>query len=180
LALALAGEATFVARSVDVDVDHLATTLKRAGEHKGTAFVEIYQNCNIFNDGVFEYTTDKVVKADNLLYLEHGKPLVFGQDQNRGIRLKGLVPEVVQLGNGISANELIVHDEQAPEPYLAFLLSRMTYPEFPECVGVLRCVQRPTYDEQLQAEIEEAVRREGAGKLDELLAGSETWEIPSR
>jgi 2-oxoglutarate ferredoxin oxidoreductase subunit beta len=177
LALALAAEATFVARTVDVDVDHLAATLKRAGEHKGAAFVEIYQNCNIFNDGVFEYATDKVVKADNLLYLEHGKPLVFGQDQNRGIRLKGLTPEVVKLGNGTAPDQLLVHDERSAEPYLAFLLSRMTFPDFPECVGVLRCVERPTYDRQVLDEIEEATRRGGAGDLDELLAGPETWEV---
>jgi 2-oxoglutarate/2-oxoacid ferredoxin oxidoreductase subunit beta len=177
LALALAAEATFVARTVDVDVDHLAATLKRAGEHKGTAFVEIYQNCKIFNDGVFEYATDKVVKADNLVYLEHGKPLVFGQDQNRGIRLKGLAPEIVALGNGTAVEQLLVHDERADEPHLAFLLSRMTYPDFPECVGVLRCVDRPTHDGLVLGEIEEAIRREGAGDLDELLAGEETWEV---
>jgi 2-oxoglutarate ferredoxin oxidoreductase subunit beta len=177
LALALAAEATFVARTVDVDVDHLTATLRRAGEHKGAAFVEVYQNCKVFNDGVFEYATDKVVKSDNLLYLEHGKPLLFGQDQNRGIRLRGLTPEVVSTGNGTDARELLVHDEQAVEPYLAFLLSRMTYPDFPECVGVFRCVERPTHDELVEGEIEQAVRREGAGTLDELLAGEDTWEI---
>jgi 2-oxoglutarate ferredoxin oxidoreductase subunit beta len=177
LALALAAEATFVARTVDVDVDHLAATLKRAGEHRGAAFVEVYQNCNIFNDGVFEYATDKVVKADNLLYLEHGKPLVFGQDQTRGIRLRGLAPEIVTLGNGTTADQLLVHDEGAEEPYLAFLLSRMSFPAFPECVGVLRSVQRPTYDKLVFDEIAEATRLEGEGDLDELLAGEETWEV---
>jgi 2-oxoglutarate ferredoxin oxidoreductase subunit beta len=177
LALALAAEATFVARTVDVDVDHLAATLRRAGEHKGAAFVEVYQNCKVFNDGVFEYATDKVVKSDNLLYLEHGKPLVFGQDQNRGIRLRGLAPEVVTLTNGTKAEDLLVHDERAEEPHLAFLLSRMAFPDFPECVGVLRCVERPTYDGLVLGEIEEAVRREGAGDLDELLEGEETWEV---
>jgi 2-oxoglutarate/2-oxoacid ferredoxin oxidoreductase subunit beta len=163
---------------VDVDVDHLAAALKRAGEHKGAAFVEIYQNCNIFNDGVFEYATDKVVKADNLLYLEHGKPLVFGQDQNQGIRLRGLAPEVVALGNGTTPDQLLVHDEGAEEPYLAFLLSRMTYPDFPECVGVLRSVRRPTHDGLVRAEIEEAIRREPPADLDALLEGEETWDVP--
>ncbi len=178
LALALAAEATFVARAVDVDVDHLAATLKRAGEHKGAAFVEVYQNCKVFNDGVFEYATDKVVKADSLLYLEHGKPLVFGQDQNRGVRLRGLTPEVVTLGNGTRTEELLVHDER--DPGLAFLLARMAYPEFPECVGVLRCVERPTFDGQALAAIDDAVRREGPGDLDDLLAGEETWEVGER
>jgi 2-oxoglutarate ferredoxin oxidoreductase subunit beta len=177
LALALASEATFVARTVDVDVDHLAATLTRAGEHKGAAFVEIYQNCKVFNDGVFEYATDKVVKADNLIFLEHGKPLIFGQDQNRGIRLKGLTPEVVTLGNGTAPSELLVHDERAQEPILPFLLSRMTYPEFPECIGVLRCVERPTHHELVLGEIDAAIHQEGAGDLDELLEGEDSWDV---
>jgi 2-oxoglutarate ferredoxin oxidoreductase subunit beta len=177
LALALAADATFVARTVDVDVDHLADTLRRAGEHKGSAFVEVYQNCKVFNDGVFEYATDNVVKGDNLLYLEHGKPLVFGKDQNRGIRLRGLAPEVVTLGNGTRPEDLLVHDERVEDPQLAFLLSRITYPDFPEAVGVLRSVERPTYEELVLHGIEEAASREGAGDLDALLAGEETWEV---
>ena len=92
-----------MARTIDVDIKHLTETLQRAAAHKGTAFVEIYQNCKIFNDGVFEYATDKSVKADNILYLEHGKPLIFGKDRNKGIRLQRLDPEVVTLGNGIEA-----------------------------------------------------------------------------
>ena len=178
LALALAAEATFVARTVDVDVDHLTATLERAGRHKGAAFVEIYQNCKVFNDGVFEYATDKVVKADNLLYLEHGKPLIFGQDQNRGIRLKGLAPEVVTIANGTSVDQLLVHDEKAEEPHLAFLLSRLTYPDYPECVGVLRCVERPTHDALFGGP-----PVAGPGKtadLDEFLAGDETWEVRAK
>jgi 2-oxoglutarate ferredoxin oxidoreductase subunit beta len=176
LTLALACDATFVARTVDVNVDHLAETLKRAGEHKGAAFVEIYQNCKVFNDGVFEYATDKVVKADNLLYLEHGKPMVFGQDQNRGIRLRGMTPEVVSVANGGTDENILIHDERAEDPTGPFLLSRMTYPDFPECVGVLRCIQRPTYEGLVLGEIDEAARKEGAGTLEELLSGEETWE----
>src|SRR5437588_6397485 len=98
LSLAIGAEATFVARTVDVDINHLTQTLKRASEHKGTAFIEIYQNCKIFNDGVFEYATDKSIKADNTLHLEHGKPLIFRKDRSHGIRLHGLDPEVVRLG----------------------------------------------------------------------------------
>jgi 2-oxoglutarate ferredoxin oxidoreductase subunit beta len=178
LTLALAADATFVARTIDVDVDHLTETLKRAGEHKGAAIVEIYQNCKVFNDGVFEYATDKVVKAENLLYLEHGKKMVFGQDQNRALRLRGLAPEIVAVGNGTPDDQILTHDEKAAEPCLAFLLSRMTFPEFPECVGVLRCVERPTYERLLLDEIEQTVERHGSYTLDELLAGDETWEVP--
>src|SRR5207237_378015 len=97
LSLAIGAEATFVARTIDVDVNHLTETLKRAAAHKGTAFIEVYQNCKIFNDGVFDYATDKSMKSDNVLYLEHGRPLLFGKDRNRGIRLHGMDPEVVQL-----------------------------------------------------------------------------------
>src|SRR3954447_3222838 len=122
LSIAIGAEATFVARTIDVDINHLTETLRRAAAHKGTAFVEIYQNCKIFNDGVFEYATDKSIKADNLLYLQHGRPLVFGKDRNQGIRLNGLNPEVVTLGNGVTHDDLLVHDERAEEPSLAYLL----------------------------------------------------------
>ncbi len=177
LSLALGAEATFVARTVDVDIHHLTETLKRAAAHKGTAFVEVYQNCKIFNDGVFEYATDKSVKADNVLHLEHGRPLVFGKDQNKGIRLHGLDPEVVELGNGIAKDDLLVHDEKADEPSLAYLLSRMVYPDFPECIGVFRCVERPTYDGVLNKQIADVIQTRGPGQLDELFAGDETWTV---
>jgi 2-oxoglutarate/2-oxoacid ferredoxin oxidoreductase subunit beta len=144
LSLAIGAEATFVARTVDTDIHHLTAVLQRAAAHKGAAFIEVYQNCKIFNDGVFEYATDKGIKADNTLYLEHGKPLIFGKDRNKGIRLHGLDPEVVTLGNGITHDDLLIHDERAPEPSLAYLLSRMVYPHFPECIGIFRAVERPT------------------------------------
>src|SRR5438874_5132862 len=102
LSIAIGAEATFVARTVDVDINHLTETLRRAANHHGTAFIEIYQNCKIFNDGVFDYATDKSIKADNTLYLEHRKPLTFGKDRNEGIRLNSLDPEVATLGTGIS------------------------------------------------------------------------------
>ncbi|HEY7158452.1 MAG TPA: 2-oxoacid:ferredoxin oxidoreductase subunit beta [Gemmataceae bacterium] len=177
LSLALGADATFVARTLDVDIHHLTETLKRAAAHKGTAFVEVYQNCKIFNDGVFDYATDKSVKADNVLYLQHGRPLLFGKDQNKGIRLHGLNPEVVELGNGIAKDDLLVHDEKADEPSLAYLLSRMIYPDFPECIGVFRCVERPTYEAVLNKQIDDAIVMRGAGKLDELFASDETWVV---
>ena len=177
LSIAIGAEATFVARTVDVDINHLTETLKRAAAHKGTAFIEIYQNCKIFNDGVFEYATDKSIKADNAIYLEHSKPLIFGKDRSKGIRLHGLDPEVVTVGNGIAADDLLIHDERAEEPSLAYLLSRMVYPRFPECLGVFRCVERPTYDDTLNKQIEDAVRAKGRGKLEELFASDDTWVV---
>ena len=177
ISLALAAEATFVARTVDVDVAHLTEMLRRAGRHRGSAFVEVYQNCKIFNDGVFEYATDKTIKADNTVYLEHGKPLIFGKDRNKGIRLHGLDPEVVTLGNGITADDLIIHDEKAEEPTLAYALSRMVYPQFPECLGVFRAVERPTYEDLVNRQVEEAITAKGRGKLAELFESDDIWVV---
>ncbi len=177
LSIAIGAEATFVARTVDVDVNHLTETLRRASAHKGTAFIEVYQNCKIFNDAVFEYATDRGVKADNTIYLEHGKPLVFGKDRNKGIRLHGLDPEVVSLGNGIAVDDLLIHDERAEEPSLAYLLSRMVYPAFPECIGVFRAVERPTFDETLLRQTDEVVRTKGRGKLEDLFASDDVWVV---
>jgi 2-oxoglutarate ferredoxin oxidoreductase subunit beta len=180
LSIAIGAEATFVARTVDTDVNHLTETLRRAAAHKGSAFVEVYQNCKIFNDGVFEYATDKSIKADNTLYLEHGKPLIFGKDRNKGIRLHGLDPEVVSLGSGITVDDLLIHDEKAEEPSLAYLLSRMVFPRFPECVGVFRCVERPSYDELLNKQIEDVMRAKGRGKLENLFTSDDTWVVEAK
>ena len=177
LSIAIGAEATFVARTVDTDIHHLADTLKRAAAHKGTAFVEVYQNCKIFNDEVFEYATNKSSKADNTVYLEHGKPLLFGKDRNKGIRLHGLDPEVVTLGNGITVDDLLIHDERAEEPSLAYLLSRMVYPSFPECVGIYRCLERPTFDETLNQQTDDVIKAKGKGKLEDLLASDDTWVV---
>src|SRR3990172_8499462 len=149
LCVAIGAEATFVARSVDVDIKHLSMVLARAARHVGTAFVEVYQDCNVFNSGAFEYATDKALRPEHTLYLEHGKPLVFGKNRDKGIRLNGITPEIVSLGKGITEDDLLFHDEKAPEPTLAYLLSRMTYPEFPEPMGIFRDVEKPCYDRML-------------------------------
>ena len=177
LSVAIAAEATFVARTIDVNVKHLAATLKRAADHKGTAFVEIYQNCNIFNDGAFEYATDKETKDDTVLALEHGRPLTFGKNREKGIRLNGFVPEVVTLGDGITEDDLLFHDEKAEDASLAYLLSRMQYPDFPEPIGVFRCVEKPTYEDCLDEQVRAAVESQGVGRLEDLLADGDTWVI---
>ena len=177
LSLALAAEATFVARSVDTITDHMQRTLHSAGLHHGSAFVEVLQNCNIFNDGAWRSFTEREVRDDRMLFLEHGKPMVFGKDHDRGIRLNGLRPEVVQLGDGVGEDDLLVHDEQTEDPYLAFMLSRMWYPEFPVPVGVFRNVRRPTHDELLDGQIQAAVEKRGPGDLERLLNGGETWTV---
>jgi 2-oxoglutarate ferredoxin oxidoreductase subunit beta len=177
LSVAIGCEATFVARTIDVHIKHLGPVLKRAAEHRGTAFVEVYQNCNVFNDGAFSYATDRDTKADTLIELEHGKPLLFGKERNKGIRLNGLDPEVVEMGKGINEDDLLFHDEKANEPSLAYLLSRMRYPEFPEPIGVLRAVDRPKYDHELSHQIEIARQEKGEGDLNELFNSGETWTV---
>jgi 2-oxoglutarate ferredoxin oxidoreductase subunit beta len=178
LTIALAAEASFVARSVDTHTEHLQETLQRAGLHHGSTFVEVLQNCNIFNDGAWRDFTDREVREDRMLVLEHGKPMIFGKDRDKGIRLSGLHPEVVTLGeNGITEADLLVHDEHAEEPYLALMLSRMFWPQYPVPVGVLRSVERPTHDTLIADQIATAIARGGAGDLGEVLNGGETWTV---
>jgi len=177
LSVALGAEATFVARSVDRDTKHLVEILERAARHKGTSFVEVFQNCNIFNDGAFEAFVDRSVRDDRMIYLEHGKPLIFGKDRNKGIRWSKQGLEVVELGNGITEADLLVHDEQRPNPSPAFLLAHMEYPEFPVPVGVFRAVDRPTYEVLLEEQVQAAIRQRGKGDLEKLLRSGDTWVI---
>jgi 2-oxoglutarate ferredoxin oxidoreductase subunit beta len=178
ISVAIGAEASFVARCVDVDLKHLAMVLERAARHRGTSFVEIYQNCNIFNDGAYSYATDKATKDDTRLMLEHGKPLIFGKDRDKGIRLNGTDPEIVTLGDGVKEDDLLFHDEKAPEPSLAYLLSRMHYPHFPEPMGVFRAVERPCYEDEL-ARIAATDRPTGDADpmLDEFLNSGDTWVV---
>ena len=177
LSLAIGCEATFVARSIDVNIKHLGMVLRRAAEHRGTAFVEVYQNCNVFNDGAWEYATDKKTKSEHTIELEHGKPLIFGKERNKGIRLNGMEPEVVELGKGINEDDLLFHDEKSPEPSLAYLLSRMRHPEFPEPIGVFRDVDHPKYDEQVNEQIRVAREEKGEGDLEKLFNSGDTWTV---
>jgi 2-oxoglutarate ferredoxin oxidoreductase subunit beta len=177
LSVALGAEATFVARSVDVLTKHLQETLRQAAAHKGTAFVEIYQNCLIFNPEAWDHVTDPGVRDDNSLYLEHGKPMVFGKNRDKGIRARGLHLEVVELGNGITQSDLLVHDETLEEPGLAFLLSRMTPPEFPVPMGVFRRASKPTYADLMGSQIGEAIEKQGIGNLSRLYRAADTWEV---
>ena len=178
LSIAIGCEGSFVARSIDTNIKHLGTTLKRAADHKGTAFVEVYQNCNIFNDGAWDYATNRDSKSDTTLELEHGKPLIFGKNRDKGIRLNGMNPEVVELGKGITEDDLLFHDEKAPEPSLAYLLSRLRHEDgFPEPIGVFRAVDAPRYDLELNKQVEEAREKKGAGDLNELFNAADTWTV---
>ena len=180
LALAMGADATFIARSMDRDPKHLQQLLVRANEHKGSSFLEIYQNCNIFNDGAFEVFTEKGTKPDNVLFLEQGNPLIFGALQNKGIKLDGFKPIIVELGNGISADDLWVHDEK--DFYKAQILVRMfdnpnIEGHLPRPFGVFYKNDRPCYEEMLSLQVEEVIGSKGKGDLDKLLRGNETWTI---
>ncbi len=177
LSLALAAEATFVARTMDMDPAHTTATLQKAAAHKGSAFVEIYQNCKIFNDGVFNYVTEKGTRSDNALYLEHGKPMIFGKDRNKGIRLSGLDPEVVTIGKDCPLDDIIVHDENSPNGTMAYLLSQFSHPEFPEVFGVLRQSSEPTYETLVENQIKEAVAKKGKGDLTKLFNNDDLWTV---
>jgi 2-oxoglutarate ferredoxin oxidoreductase subunit beta len=179
LALALGAGATFIARSVDVIQPHLKTTLKRVASHKGTAFTEILQNCNIFNDGAWEEIADKEQREDNVLFLEHGKPLIFGKTKNQGIRSNGFDIEVVTVEEGgITAADLLVHDEQHPSPAYAFMLASMdSRPGFPTPVGVLRAIDHAPYEDLVNDQVAQVIAAKGKGDLNKLLRGAETWEV---
>ena len=180
LALAMGADATFIARSMDRDPKHLQEALTRSHKHKGASFLEIYQNCNIFNDGAFEVFTEKSTKPEETLFVEHGKPLVFGAQKNKGIKLDGFRPVMVDLNNGASTDDLWVHDEK--DFFKAQILTRMfDSPQLeghlPRPFGVLYENDRPCYEEVMAMQIEEVQTAKGKGSLDKLLRGSETWTI---
>jgi 2-oxoglutarate ferredoxin oxidoreductase subunit beta len=178
LSLALGAEATFVARSVDVFQAHLKATLRKAAAHQGSAFLEILQNCNIFNDGAWEQLTERDVRDEHVIAVEHGQPLVFGKNKDKGIRMNGLNLEVVTLGNGTTENDLIVHDERHPNPAYAFLLSRMdSQPGFPTPIGVLRAVDAPRYEDLMNDQVRNIVAKKGKGDLGKLLRAGDIWEV---
>jgi 2-oxoglutarate ferredoxin oxidoreductase subunit beta len=161
---------------MDRDPKHMNKILKRAHKHRGASFIEIYQNCNIFNDGAFFDFTEKDTKDQRVLFLEHNKPLVFDNGK-KGVRLDGFKPQVVDLEDGsYSIDDCIVHDETSQE--LAQILSRMFWqPGMPRPFGVFYQEKRPTYDQMLVEQIEMVQAKRGTGNLDKLIAGYETWEI---
>jgi len=180
LALALAAEGTFVARCVFADPKHLAAVLEAAARHKGTSFIEIRQNCVVFNENVLENFTDRDVRDEHWLYLEPGKPIRFGKDGGKGIALRGLTPTVATLGvDGAREEDLLVHDPSAPSPLPAYLLAGLQPPDFPTALGIFRQVEKPTYDDLLMSQIDAAIAREGKGDLARLFNSGTTWSVDS-
>jgi 2-oxoglutarate ferredoxin oxidoreductase subunit beta len=173
VALALGAEATFVGRSIDTDRAHLTETLRRAYAHLGAAFVEIYQNCNVYNDGAFDAVRDQ---KENRILLEHGKPITFGAEGERGVRLR---PDgAAEIVDGAEEASLMVHDEHAETPSLASALARLSHtPHGPTPIGVFRDVERPVYDRLMDEQLARAREDQGEGDLAELLHAGDTWTI---
>jgi len=172
---ALSAGATFIARTFDVDAKGMQEIFKEAAKHKGTSFVEIYQNCNIFNDGTFSAIYERSVREDRILRLNHGKILVFGKDQNKGIRLRGLKPVIVDLDKDFNEKDLLIHDQFCEDSTLANLLSGFDYPDFPVPMGIIRQVESPTYGEKIEEQIKSQIEKKGIGNLEKLLRGNHAW-----
>lgn len=175
--LALGAEGTFIARSIDREPKHLQEMIYRAAKHKGTSFIEIFQNCNIFNDGAYDHLTDKEVKDENVVIIEHNKPLVFGKKRNKGIKLDGFKPIVINFDEGRnSINDCLIYDETNND--LAYIVARLTdNSNFPTPIGVFLNVERSTYDEEMVQQIEGAKKKLGAGDLNKLFNSGNIWEI---
>ena len=180
LALAMGADATFIARTMDRDPKHLQEMLLRSNAHKGSSFLEIYQNCNIFNDGAFAIFTEKSSKPTETLFLEQGKPLLFGENKDKGIKLDGFRPVVVDLNEGANADDCWIHDER--DFYKAQILVRMfddptIEGHLPRPFGVFYQTDRPCYEDQMQLQLDEVLAKKGKGDLNKLLRGNETWTI---
>jgi len=174
--LALGSGATFVARTIDRELKHLASIIKESHGHKGGSFVEIYQNCNIFNDGAFADMTDREMKMETQLVLEEDQPMIFGKDKDKGLVLNGSQLSVLQLGDDRNADDVLVHNPG--DKNMARLLAGMTYNgELPTPIGVMYQEERATYDEMMMTQLQSAVDSKGPGDLDALIKGSNTWTV---
>ncbi len=180
IAFALGASATFVARTVDVHASHLKYVLERAHAHKGTAFIEILQNCPVFNDDEWLEVEDRKQRADTTLVLEDGKPLVWGSEgQRRGIRIENGIPSIVKLADDQdpAARGVAIHYERHESPAYAFALASLQRPEFPVPIGVFRAVKRPTYETMLEDQVTSAIEQRGRGDLRALLHSGDTWTV---
>ena len=176
LTLALGAGATFVSRTIDKETKHLQEMIKRSHVHKGTSFMEIYQNCNIFNDGAFSQLTDRDSKLDSVLWLENNSPMIFGVEKNKGIRLDGNITKVVEIGKKWSVDDVLVHDES--DYVIASLLSNMTYNEdFPDPIGVLYAIEDTTYEDMMMDQINEAAKKKDKGTIQDIINAGDTWVV---
>ncbi len=178
LRIALASEATFLGRVVDTDPKHIAEVLRAGAEHRGATFVEVLQTCVIFNKKGWADISERASREDRLLYLEQGKPLIFGEKRNKGIMLRGTNPVVVTIGEqGVTASDLVVHDMYREDSVYAAMLAKMEYPAYPMPVGVFRAVKKPVYEDELEEQIKQVTALKGRRNLQALLRGSEYWTV---
>jgi 2-oxoglutarate/2-oxoacid ferredoxin oxidoreductase subunit beta len=173
LLFALGAEATFIARTIDNNPKHMVETFKAAHEHQGVSFVEIFQNCVIFNDSAWDPVYAKENRDHQMLTLEAGKPLLFGKNKEKGIRLNSLVPEIVDA----TADGILTHQPDHPSPLYSQMLATLGLPDFPTPIGVIRKIERPTYESQIHNQVTEAQTKRGTGSWKELLHGSSTWTV---
>ena len=175
---AIGAEASFIARTVDTDPKHMIEIFRAAHAHQGTSFIEIFQNCVIYNNHVWEEIYGREARAEQILYLEEGKPLIYGSERNKGIRLNGLKPEVVTLGEGgVSEDDLVVHDSGTDNPLYTTLLSQLVHPDFPTPSGIFHAQERPTYEGAIEEQIQSATEAKGPGDLQSLLKGAGSWVV---
>jgi 2-oxoglutarate ferredoxin oxidoreductase subunit beta len=178
ISIALGAEASFVARTHDMDRKHMIEVFKRAHEHPGAAFVEVYQNCNVFNDGAFDAILNKDARPDMLIDLRHGEPVRFGTERELGVTINASGEAKIVRVDDVGEDRLVVHDERRNDPSLAFALSRLAeHPETPTPVGVFRAVERPTYGAAMQQQLVDASSRSGPGDLEALLRSAPTWTV---
>jgi 2-oxoglutarate/2-oxoacid ferredoxin oxidoreductase subunit beta len=174
--LAIGAESTFVARTIDTDPKHMMETFAKAEAHRGTSLVEVFQNCVIFNNKVHDLYTNRATRDDYTIRLEHGQPMIFGKEKNKGLVLKDAKFEVVTLGeNGITEADILVHDQTNEN--LALMLTGLKAPDFPVPIGVLRSIETCTYDNELEKQVDQVAQKKGKGDMTALLNSGETWVV---
>ncbi len=177
ISLAIASEATFVARTVDNNPKHMKEVFMQAAKHKGVSFVEVFQNCVIFNNNAWSEITGRDVRDERLIFLEHGKPLKFGKQKNKGIRNTCDGLQVVTLSKENKTNDLLVHNQTKDDPSYAYQLSQMMYPEYPTPIGVFRAVERESYERLVTQQIQQAISYDGRRNVHRLLKGDNYWQV---
>jgi 2-oxoglutarate ferredoxin oxidoreductase subunit beta len=178
VSFAISSEATFVARAIATDAPHLRNILLRTARHNGSAFVEILQNCNVFNDGAFDSFAASAVRSERCIYIEHGKPLIFGAKGDRAISLRAGHPDIVAVAD-YPQDKLLKFREDSPHPGIAYMLSHLDDQKFPVPLGVFRCVEKELYAEALTGQIDLAVSTRGRGDFFQYIRSGDTWEVTS-
>lgn len=180
ISVAIASEATFIARAIATEGAQMRDVLMRAARHKGTAFIEVFQNCNVFNDGAFDSFADKKNQLEYTVSLQHGKPVIFGKDGQKAIAIRSghgsIEPQVVNVAD-VDPSEILIHDEASPNPALPYLLAQLETPEFPVPLGVFRAISRPVYGDMLEEQVKSAQQNQGKGDLKKHLRAGETWKV---